>query len=268
MEAAGPEAVRAALRGPAGASWVADRLTEALGEPRRFRPPVPLSAVGHLVRSGLLTYLGGEPAYPDVTQTKVAVRARRRDLPALLDRHVPDQAARRLGVRRVDFDQIVRLGWITLTGTVDIDYKHHGGITTIPLYSAEDIALLPTVRPAVDWHALRTLAPGRCSPLRTLALPVPQDEERVLLAEVGRIAGVGRAAVVDWRRRHPDFPAPAAGTAVHPEFDRRAVPLVCHPLVQGPAVVGLPGGQGRRLARGCGLFRRSVALCRFSRWRV
>ncbi|MFF0561716.1 hypothetical protein [Streptomyces sp. NPDC004266] len=172
VEAAGPEAVRAALRGPAGASWVADRLTAALGEPRRFRPPVPLSAVGHLVGSGLLTYLGGETAYPDVHPDRVAVRARRRDLPALLDRHVPlgpDQAARRLGVRRTDFDQIVRLGWITPTGTVDIDYKHHGGVTTVPLYSAEDVALLPTVRPAVDWHALRILAPGRRSPLHALA---------------------------------------------------------------------------------------------------
>ncbi|MYS05177.1 hypothetical protein GTW71_01635 [Streptomyces sp. SID6041] len=33
-----------------------------------------------------------------------------------MDRHVPlglDQAAHRLGVRRTDFDQVVRLGWVT-----------------------------------------------------------------------------------------------------------------------------------------------------------
>ncbi|MFD5769872.1 hypothetical protein ACFWIN_29225 [Streptomyces sp. NPDC127049] len=45
----------------------------------------------------------------------------------------------------------------------------------------------------------------------------------MLLAEVARIAGVGRAAVVNWRRRHPDFPEPVGGTPVHPTFARSAV---------------------------------------------
>ncbi|MFF0428370.1 hypothetical protein ACFYUJ_28725 [Streptomyces sp. NPDC004520] len=107
------------------------------------------SAVGHLVRAGLLTYLGGGTASPDVHPDQVDALARRRDLPALLDRHVPlgpDQAAHRPGVRRTDFDRIVhRLGWITPTGTVTIDYKRQGGITTVPLYSAQDIALLPLI---------------------------------------------------------------------------------------------------------------------------
>ncbi|MCX5233501.1 hypothetical protein [Streptomyces sp. NBC_00233] len=70
------------------------------------------SAIGHLVHAGLLTYLGGEPAHPDVHPDQVAALARRRDLPALLDRHVPlgpDQAAHRLGVCRTDFtDQVSR----------------------------------------------------------------------------------------------------------------------------------------------------------------
>ncbi|MFJ2060513.1 hypothetical protein ACIOMM_31890 [Streptomyces sp. NPDC087908] len=156
---------------PTGASWAADRLTKALGEPRRFRPRVTASAIGHLVRAGLLTYLGGEPAFPDVHPDQVAALARRRDLPALLDRHVPlgpDQAAHRLGVRRTDFDQAVRLGWVTPTATVDIDYKRHGGWTTVPLFSGQDVALLPLTRPSVDWHALRTLTPGRRSPLAAL----------------------------------------------------------------------------------------------------
>ncbi|MFC9399210.1 hypothetical protein ACFTWS_39790 [Streptomyces sp. NPDC057027] len=241
VPAADAEAVRVALRGPAGASWAADRLTEALGEPLRFRPPVTPAAVGHLVRAGLLTYLGGETACPDVHPDQVAALARRRDLPALLDRHVPlgpDQAARRLGVRRTDWTQIVRLGWITPTCTIDIDYKRHGGVTTVPLYSAESIALLPLTRPTVDWHALRTLTAGRRSPLTALA-PVPQDEDRVLLAEVARIARVGRAAVVNWRRHHPDFPTPAAGTTVHPEFDRSTVVewLLAHDKIAVPTGV-------------------------------
>ncbi|MEV1091608.1 N-6 DNA methylase [Streptomyces microflavus] len=40
----------------------------------------------------------------------------------------------------------------------------------------------------------------------------------VTAAEIARIAGVGPAAVSNWRKRHPDFPAPAAGTASSPQF--------------------------------------------------
>ncbi|MEW2374256.1 hypothetical protein AB0940_33615, partial [Streptomyces sp. NPDC006656] len=247
VEAADPEAVRAALRGPVGAGWAAERLTEALGVPLPvMRPRVTVSAVGHLVRVGLLVYLGGDLECPDVHPDQVAVLARRRDLPALLDRHVPlgpDQAARRLGVRRVDFDQVVRLGWVSPVGSVEIDYKRQGGVTTVPLYDARDVALLEVIRPCVDWRELRMVAAGRRSPLAGLeAAPV---WERVLLAEVARMAGVTRGAVVNWRRRHPDFPAALAGTeGVHPLFDRRQVAawLLAHGKIQvptGPAVASL-----------------------------
>ncbi|WP_326727651.1 N-6 DNA methylase [Streptomyces phaeochromogenes] len=40
----------------------------------------------------------------------------------------------------------------------------------------------------------------------------------VTAAEIARLAGVTRAAVSNWRRRHPDFPHPAAGTATSPLF--------------------------------------------------
>ncbi|MEV0975274.1 N-6 DNA methylase [Streptomyces sp. NPDC049915] len=40
----------------------------------------------------------------------------------------------------------------------------------------------------------------------------------VTAAEIARLAGVTRAAVSNWRRRHPDFPRPAAGTATSPLF--------------------------------------------------
>ncbi|MFD9520894.1 hypothetical protein ACFWAW_26815, partial [Streptomyces sp. NPDC059979] len=116
------------------------------------------SAVGHLVRAGLLVHLGGEVEFPDVNTL-----ARRRDLPALLDRHVPlgpDPAARRLGVRRVDFDAAVRLGFLSPIGTVDVEYKSHDGWTTVLLYSAQDVALLPVVRPLVDWRAVATARAG------------------------------------------------------------------------------------------------------------
>ncbi|MET9659590.1 N-6 DNA methylase [Streptomyces sp. NPDC006510] len=43
--------------------------------------------------------------------------------------------------------------------------------------------------------------------------PVP-----VSLAEIARIAGVGRAAVSNWRRRHDSFPARIGGSDVSPQF--------------------------------------------------
>lgn len=40
----------------------------------------------------------------------------------------------------------------------------------------------------------------------------------VTLAEIARIAGVGRAAVSNWRRRHDTFPARTGGTDISPQF--------------------------------------------------
>jgi SAM-dependent methyltransferase len=40
----------------------------------------------------------------------------------------------------------------------------------------------------------------------------------VTLAEIARIAGVGRAAVSNWRRRYESFPAPVGGTDTSPQF--------------------------------------------------
>jgi SAM-dependent methyltransferase len=45
----------------------------------------------------------------------------------------------------------------------------------------------------------------------------------VTAADVSRLAGVTRATVSNWRRRHPDFPAPAGGTDTSPTYDLDAV---------------------------------------------
>jgi hypothetical protein len=42
-------------------------------------------------------------------------------------------------------------------------------------------------------------------------------------AEIARLAGVTRATVSNWRRRHPDFPEPSGGTGASPAYDRAEV---------------------------------------------
>lgn len=46
-----------------------------------------------------------------------------------------------------------------------------------------------------------------------------QETPTITAAEIARLAGVGRAAVSNWRKRHADFPAPVGGNATSPEFD-------------------------------------------------
>ncbi|MEV0266937.1 N-6 DNA methylase [Streptomyces sp. NPDC050617] len=45
----------------------------------------------------------------------------------------------------------------------------------------------------------------------------------VTAAEIARMAGVGSAAVSNWRRRYAEFPTPAGGTAASPRFSLREV---------------------------------------------
>ncbi|OSP37141.1 SAM-dependent methyltransferase, partial [Streptomyces sp. 13-12-16] len=44
------------------------------------------------------------------------------------------------------------------------------------------------------------------------------DATEVTAAGIARLAGVGRAAVSNWRRRHTDFPRPVGGTETSPSF--------------------------------------------------
>jgi hypothetical protein len=47
---------------------------------------------------------------------------------------------------------------------------------------------------------------------------VPENAAEVTAAGIARLAGVGRAAVSNWRRRHADFPRPIGGTDTSPAF--------------------------------------------------
>ncbi|MFE2600625.1 N-6 DNA methylase [Streptomyces sp. NPDC059396] len=47
---------------------------------------------------------------------------------------------------------------------------------------------------------------------------MPENAAEVTAAGIARLAGVGRAAVSNWRRRHSDFPQPVGGTETSPSF--------------------------------------------------
>jgi hypothetical protein len=49
------------------------------------------------------------------------------------------------------------------------------------------------------------------------------EREEITAAAIARLAGVGRSAVANWRRRYPDFPKPVGGSSTSPTFDRGAV---------------------------------------------
>jgi hypothetical protein len=57
-----------------------------------------------------------------------------------------------------------------------------------------------------------------------LLLMTPRDDPDLMTAAaIARLAGVGRAAVSNWRRRYPDFPRPVAGNSASPTFSRAEV---------------------------------------------
>jgi predicted DNA-binding transcriptional regulator AlpA len=49
------------------------------------------------------------------------------------------------------------------------------------------------------------------------------DASVLTAADIARLAGVTRATVSNWRRRHPDFPEPSGGTDASPAYNRSEV---------------------------------------------
>jgi SAM-dependent methyltransferase len=52
---------------------------------------------------------------------------------------------------------------------------------------------------------------------------VPDEHDEITAAAIARLAGVGRAAVSNWRRRYPEFPKPVGGSPTSPTFFRDEV---------------------------------------------
>ena len=49
------------------------------------------------------------------------------------------------------------------------------------------------------------------------------EHDEMTAAAIARLAGVGRAAVSNWRRRYPEFPKPISGSSTSPTFSRTEV---------------------------------------------
>ncbi|GAA3017395.1 hypothetical protein [Streptomyces fulvorobeus] len=185
VEALDADAIRAAMPTPpipGGAA--ADRIADALGTPNRTihgeKANVTAFVVRRFVDRGLLVDLS---ATPDGTLhhpgqvTELCAREDLADLVAADTPLGPEQAATRLRVRRVDFDHMVRLGWIRSPQSIEVRFgTSRAGAVDVPLYTTASVDAVPAEHPEVDWEQLRTVAKGRRSPLAALRpepAPVP-----------------------------------------------------------------------------------------------
>lgn len=176
VEAMNPEAITAALPGePLSGGQAADRIAEALGTPnvRGEAATVTAFVVRRFMAAGMLAELSANPAGSLVHPSQVAEVCARPDLAELVAAESPlgpDQAAARLGVRRTDWDHMVRLGWIEPAEWREVRFgTSRAGAVDVPLYRAADVDALPSAHPEVGWSALRAVGRGRRSPLAALA---------------------------------------------------------------------------------------------------
>jgi hypothetical protein len=180
VETVDAAAVRAAMpTPPISGSAAANRIATALGTPNTPGQKANVTAfvVRRLVDRGLLADLS---AVPDGTlhhPGQVDQVCRHEDLAPLVAADTPlgpDQAAARLGVRRSDFDHLVRLGWIRSPQTIEVRFgTSRAGAVAVPLYTTADVDTVVTAHPEIDWEQLRTTGKGRRSPLAALPTPTP-----------------------------------------------------------------------------------------------
>lgn len=175
VEAMDRDAVAAGLPGdPLSGRQAADRIAEALGTPNVPGEPTVVTAfvVRRFMAAGLLTELSGNLDGSLVHPSQVAEVCTRADLVELVAANAPlgpDQAAARLGVRRTDWDHMVRLGWVTPAEWREVQFgTSRAGAVDVPLYRAAEVDALPAAHPDVDWSALRAVGKGRRSPLAAL----------------------------------------------------------------------------------------------------
>jgi hypothetical protein len=175
------DAIRAALpHEPIAAVVAADRIAQALGTPNvPGEPPVVSAfAVRRLIAAGLLTDLTANPEAVLINPDQVTEVCGIEDLAQRLAAEAPlgpDQAAARLGVRRVEHAGPV-VG--TANGAAGSAFRHVTGRgVMVPLFTTASVDALPAAHPEVDWEHLRNVGKGRRSPLAALVKARQQEKE-------------------------------------------------------------------------------------------
>ncbi|MEL5960063.1 hypothetical protein AADR41_35810 [Streptomyces sp. CLV115] len=183
VEALDAGAIRAAMPSPPiSGGAAAERIADALGTPNVISEKASVTAfvVRRFVDRGLLVDLSANPDgtlhHPD----QVAEVCRREDLADLVAADTPlgpEQAAARLGVRRADFDHMVRLGWVRSPQSIEVRFgTSRAGAVDVALYTTASVDAVIPAHPEVDWEQLRTVEKGRRSPLAALRpdpAPIP-----------------------------------------------------------------------------------------------
>ncbi|MGW3269657.1 hypothetical protein [Streptomyces sp. NPDC001056] len=181
VEALDADAIRAAMPAPPiGGGAAADRIADALGTPNPTtfgeRANVTAFVVRRFVDRGLLVDLSANPDGTLHHPGQVAEVCRREDLADLVAADTPlgpEQAAARLRVRRVDFDHMVRLGWVRSPQSIEVRFgTSRAGAVDVALYTTASVDAVVPAHPEVDWEQLRAVEKGRRSPLASLR-PAP-----------------------------------------------------------------------------------------------
>jgi hypothetical protein len=176
VEAMDADAIRAAMPSPPiSGGAAADRIAEALGTPNVIGEKANVTAfvVRRFVGRKLLIDLSANPDGTLHHPGQVAEVCAREDLADLVAADTPlgpEQAAARLGVRRVEFDWMVRLGWIRSPQSIEVRFgTSRAGAVDVALYRCADVDALPAAHSEIDWGQLRAVEKGRRSPLAALA---------------------------------------------------------------------------------------------------
>ncbi|WP_031032104.1 hypothetical protein [Streptomyces albus] len=176
VEALDADAIRAAMPSPPiGGGAAADRIADALGTPNVLGEKTNVTAfvVRRFVDRGLLADLSATRDGTLHHPGQVDQVCRREDLADLVAADTPlgpEQAAARLGVRRVDFDWMVRLGWVRSPQSIEVRFgTSRAGAVDVALYTTASVDAIVPAHPEVDWDQLRTVDKGRRSPLAALA---------------------------------------------------------------------------------------------------
>ncbi|MBG0850308.1 hypothetical protein I2W78_00030 [Streptomyces spinoverrucosus] len=184
VEAMDADAVRASLpHEPIAAAAAADRIARALGTPNvPDEPPVVSAfAVRRLIACGLLTDLTANPEAVLINPAQVTAVCGIEGLAQRLADEAPlgpDQAAARLGVRRVDFDYMRDLLWVRPAERREVRFgTSRAGAVMVPLFTTASVDALPEAHPEVDWEQLRSVGKGQRSPLAALVKAKQQEQE-------------------------------------------------------------------------------------------